>query len=204
MSAVPIANFLVEFASELPQPAASPELAPVIPVVGELDWEAKLDEAYARGLVEGRQAVEAAADARMAEQRAEFEASLAAARAEWNAQTSELSAKFANALQAYGEQVGDAVAQVMRPFLAEAVLMRAVSEICVTVAELAAANPGLSIEIAGPQDTFEAVRNGLPPAIADALVHTPADGVELTVKAGTSLLETRIATWLEEVLVSTE
>lgn len=204
MSAVPIANFLVEFASELPQPVASPVLAPVMSVVDELDWEAKLDEAYARGLVEGRQAVEATADARMEQQRTEFEASLAAARADWCEETSALSAKFADALQQYGQQVGDAVAQVLRPFLAEAVLMRAVSEICTTVRELAAANPGLKIEIAGPADTFEAVRNGLPQAIAEALVFTPADSIELTVKAGTSVLETRIATWLEDVLVSTE
>ncbi|MDH4983660.1 hypothetical protein [Hyphomicrobium sp. D-2] len=204
MSAIPIANFLVEFASELPQPVASPMLAPVMSVVDELDWEAKLDEAYARGLVEGRQAVEAMADARIEEQRAEFEASLSAARAGWCEETSALSAKFADALQQYGQQVGDSVAQVLRPFLAEAVLMRAVSEICTTIADLAAANPGLTIEIAGPKDTFEAVRNGLPPVIAEALVYTPADSIELTVKAGTSLLETRIATWLEEVLVAAE
>lgn len=203
MSAVPIANFLVEFASE-PPPVASPVLAPAEPISDALDWEARLDEAYARGLVEGRQAIEATADARLEEQRASFAAELDAAREAWREEIAALSSGLGTALRDNGRQIGDAVAQALQPFLSEAVTKRAVEELCAILTDLTVANLGMQVEVTGPSDTFEAVRQGLPPSLADALKFTPGEGIEITVKAGASLLETRIGAWLEELRAELE
>ena len=200
MSGVPIANFLVDFGNkDLSLELAPATLTPVLPIVEEVNWGDRLEEARARGFEEGRQAAEAEVETRLAEQKVEAEQYIAAARASWCAEAGpQLADQFTNAVREMEERITTAVERALRPFLVSAVRMHAVNELRVTLEEFVGKNPGIALEISGPEDLLDAVRERLPAWLKE-VSYTANDAREIRVKAGTALIETRISNWLETI-----
>ncbi len=200
MSGVPIANFLVDFGNkDLSLELAPATLSPVLPIVEEVNWAERLEEARARGFEEGRQAAELEVEKRLSEQKAEAEQDIAAARATWCAEAGpQLADQFSTAVREMEDRVTDALERVLRPFLVSAVRKHAISELRATLEELVGKNPGIALEISGPEDLLEAVRESLPASLKD-VGYAANDAREIQVKAGTALIETRIANWLDSI-----
>ncbi len=200
MSIVPAAPFLVEFGSEPPAAIAEEMLHGAIPTVeaGGGDSE-QLEEAYARGIEEGKAAAEAEAETRLAEQKAELEQSLAAAREAWCREEGErLVAQLAAAMDQLEERIATAAEQVLRPLLSLAVRDRAVADLRTTLHEMISSNPEIVLEISGPEDLLEAVRASLSGSVA-AVSYVTTEGLDVQIKAGGAVIETRIAAWLHEI-----
>jgi hypothetical protein len=198
VSGVPVAQFLVDFGNKPPPDDVTEEVQAEAPGLGDAYWAERVDEAYARGLEEGKTAAEADAAARLEEHNAAAEVGLVAAREAW---TQEAGPRFAAAI---GEAVADmenrlaeAVERVLRPFLAQAVRDQAIRQLRAIVQDLVGNNPGLTMEISGPEDLLEAVGASLSPNVATVsfIANTATD---IQIKAGSSLIETRIAAWLKD------
>lgn len=197
---MPIANFLVDFGNkDLSLELGPPTLSPVLPIIEEVNWDERLEEAHARGYEEGRQAADADAEVRIAEQKAAVEQDIAAARAAWCAEAGpQLADQFSNAVREMEDRITNAIERVLRPFLVSAVRARAVDELRATLEEFVGKNPGIALEISGPEDLLEAVRDSLPVSLKD-VSYAANDADEIQVKAGTALIETRISNWLESI-----
>jgi len=205
VSGVPIANFLVDFGNkDLSLELAPATLSPVLPIAEEVNWAERTEEAHARGFEEGRQAAEAEMETRLAECKAETEREIAAARAAWCAEAGpQLAAQFSTAVREMEDRVTDAIERILRPFLVSAVRRHAVNELRTTLEDLIGKNPGVALEISGPEDLLEAVRESLPESLKE-VSYAANDAREIQVKAGTALIETRISNWLETIAGQTE
>ena len=143
MSAVPAARFLADF-------SAGGDFAP--PPAGAVKADqnsggaaAKLEEAYGRGLLNGRAAVQAQFNIKLEEQRKEFATELAAEREKWAAETGE---HLANCLQAavqeFEGRVAETTARILKPFLEAEVRRQAVAELQANLSVLVSSDPGVS------------------------------------------------------------
>lgn len=198
MRGVPVAQFLVDFGNKPPPADVTEEVQAEAPGLGDAYWAERVEEAYARGLEEGRTAAEVDAVARLQEQIAAAEEGVAAAREAW---TQEAGPHFAAAIgEAVAEmenRLAEAVERVLRPFLARAVRDQAIGQLRAIVQDLVGNNPGLTMEISGPEDLLEAVGACLSPNVA-TVSFVANNATDVQIKAGSSLIETRIAAWLKD------
>ncbi|CAN1724009.1 Flagellar assembly protein FliH/Type III secretion system HrpE domain-containing protein [Hyphomicrobium sp. 1Nfss2.1] len=195
MSVAPVAHFLVDFGAA-PLVAAAREESPLAAATPEADWEERLADAYARGIEEGKRLAEAEAIAHLEAQKAAWEKSTAEAREAWCADTgSGISAQIAAAFGELEDQIATAAERVLMPLVSQSARTQAVQQLRNIIVDLAATNPGIGLQISGPEDLLSIVRDSLPASIADP-VYTVTDKTDIQIKAGASLLETRIASWL--------
>lgn len=167
-------------------------------IVGDVATD-PVDEAYVRGVEDGKAAVEAEIAARLEEQKATFERDLVASR---ESSCLEQGTRIAEQLQAaIGDMEGritDSTERVLRPFLDQAIRVQAIVELRATLQELVGKTPGITLEISGPEDLLAAVRASLPASNA-TVSYTANEACDVQVKAGASILETRIAAWLDKI-----
>ena len=115
MSVLPAAPFLVDFDAKSFDPVDVEE-PPVFPAASglEVQWADRVEEAYARGLEEGRRLAEAEAAAQLEEQKAEFEQHLAAAREVWcGEQGPQLAEQMAAAVRGAEDHITQSVPATM-------------------------------------------------------------------------------------------
>ena len=200
MSVVPAALFLMDFGGR----GAALDIADEMLAVDEAAIVADVatdpvDEAYVRGVEDGKAAVEAEIVARLDEQKERFERDLAASR---ESSCLEQGARIAEQLQAaIGDMEGriaDSTERVLRPFLDQVIRVQAIVELRATLQELVGKSPGITLEISGPEDLLAAVRASLPASVA-TVSYNANEACDVQVKAGASILETRIAAWLDQI-----
>jgi flagellar biosynthesis/type III secretory pathway protein FliH len=205
LNVVPAASFLLDFSIGEPMPTMADEplsvpFAAAQPTTQDDDAEKEqLEAAYARGLEEGKAAAEAEAEMRLEEQKASFEQSLAATRELWcREESARLTEQITTAVDELKERIAHSAEHALRPFLAEEVRGRAVSSLHATLQEIVANSPEITLEISGPEDLLEAVRTGLSTSVA-TVSYVAKQSCDVQVKAGASIIETRIAAWLEQI-----
>lgn len=201
MSVVPAASFLVDFGSNEPVAAIADEPPRGAVTAAEDDEGAKeqIEAAYARGLEEGKTAAEAEAEVRLEEQKVALEQSLAASRESWcREEGAQIAEQVKSAIGDLEERIAHATEHVLRPFMMQAVREKAVAELRTTLQQLVAMSPGITLEISGPEDLLEAVRAGLSESVA-TMSCVANDACDVQVKAGASVVETRIAAWLQQI-----
>lgn len=169
-----------------------------------------LEAARAAGLAAGRLAAQEEAEAALAALRAEHETQLseavAQARAAWaNEQGEALARQVEAAFRTLRDEVEHGVAAVLRP-LAEAGAAREAArlmadEIARLMAGGGVSQDGAPLEIAGPADLIDAVRDALDadprvgpqPSREGRLLFIEADGVDALARLGRVEVETRLA-----------
>jgi len=158
-----------------------------------------VDEAYVRGVEDGKAALEAEMVARFEEQKAASEQALAVSREAWCLEEgARIAEQFKTAIGDMEERIADSTERVLRPFLGQAIRVQAIAELRATLQELLGKTPGLTLEISGPEDLLAALRASLPASIA-TVSYVANEACDVQVKAGASILETRIAAWLDQV-----
>lgn len=198
MSVIPVAAFLIDFDAKVVVPDVAEETSRfVFGGVGEMQAIDPVEEAYARGIEEGRLASDADAEARIEELKAGMERSLAATRQAWcEEQGPQIALAITSAIREMEDSVAQSVASVLRPFLAQAVREKAIGALRTLLQDLLASTPDVRLEVSGPEDLLAAVRASLP--TQSAVTYVASEGVDVQVKAGASVIETRIAEWLRE------
>jgi hypothetical protein len=193
----PVARFLVDFGSK-PLPEVVVDALPLsAPGLSEQDIAERVDEAYVRGVDEGRRAAEEEGALRVEEQKLATQRAIEAARAAWADEIGpHISAQIESAFDTLQQQIAAAAERALMPFLARAARDEALRQLRATVEGLLAVNPGISLEISGPEDLLDSVRASLPASVA-AASFVVTDKADVQLKAGTSLIETRIAAWIK-------
>lgn len=198
MSVVPAAPYLVDFsAKDIASEVGEESPRPSSTVGGDSDWAERVEEAHARGIEEGRKAAEAETIARLEEQKAALEQGLATARMSWcEEQGPRIAEQIGMAVRDLEDRIAESVERVLRPFLAEAARDEAIRQLRAIVEELIATNPGITLEISAPEDLLSTVRASLSASVV-TVSYVVNEACDVQLKAGASIIETRIAAWLK-------
>ncbi len=196
MSAVPAARYLTDFGAA---GDARPPHAGGMPVKPDSTAAAKLDEAFARGVEDGRAAAEAEFEARLEEQRSEFDARLVAERQEWATSIGEeMANRLLGAVKEFEGRVAETTARILKPFVAAEFHRQAVDELRASLDALLATGSGVSLDIRGPADVLENLKQHLAGKMA-AVTYTPSDDCDVRIAAGQATLETRLKHWMAKL-----
>jgi hypothetical protein len=198
MIAVPAARYLADFGAD--GDARAPHAGSGAPVKNDsATAAARIDEAFARGIDDGRAAAESEFETKLEEQRAEFAAQLAAERQEWAAATGEeLANRLLAAVQEFEGRVAETTARILKPFLAAELRRQAIAELQSSLDMLLATDSGVSLSISGPADILEALRGQLSGKTA-TVTYTPSDDCDVRIVAGPAMLETRLKGWMAKL-----
>ncbi|AMB43690.1 MULTISPECIES: hypothetical protein [Methylobacteriaceae] len=162
------------------------------------DREALIAAAEVRGREQGRaEALEewsAQAALERAAQQALFEEGLAQARRDWTEAQGEILAQgFVAAMQALDATLSDRVARLIAPVLGQALQRQALDELGAALKRILAEPQQAAVQVRGPDDLIAALaaRFGGSTGIA----FEAAEGPEVTVRAGETVIETELAAW---------
>jgi hypothetical protein len=172
-----------------------PQQAPA--AAAEADLAERVEDAYSRGIEEGKRAAEAETVVLLEQQKAALDQSLAAAREAWcNEQGPRIAEQIGTAIRDMEDRIADSAERVLRPFLAQAVRDQAIGQLRAIVNELIATNPGITLEISGPEDLLNATRTSLSSSAANTS-YVVNEACDVQVRLGASVIETRISAWLK-------
>jgi len=195
-SALPVAFYLKELSGE---PARRGGRPLALGGEGASDIEVQISEAHARGILEARAEAQVEIDAAITKQAAEFDKKLATERQRWAAEQGErLAEMIALRLGEIEQGVAGCVSRILQPFLVERIRAKAVEELSRSLGAMLSKGEFAKITISGPQDLLSAIEARVA-ANHPGLSFEAAEGVELTVVADDTILETRMGSWGEAI-----
>ena len=196
MRSATLSDFLPDFGPRPAEPAGMAEpSAPPRPAVEPVDTERLVAEAAARA--------EAALEARLVEEhsrqmdaeRARHAGEIDRIMADLGAEAgARIAARLDEAQTRVTALVGDVVARILGTMLSEAMQKRSLEALAATITAAMSDAEALRIGIRGPLSLFEPVEQALGSRAAQ-VDFTDADGFDLTVSLGDTVIETRIAEW---------
>ncbi|MEQ4600399.1 MAG: hypothetical protein ABN488_21800 [Methylobacteriaceae bacterium] len=162
------------------------------------DREALIAAAEARGREQGRaEAMEecsAQAALERAAQQALFEEGVAQARRDWTEAQGEILAQgFVAAMQALDATLSDRVARLIAPVLGQALQRQALDELGAALKRILAEPQRAAVQVRGPDDLIAALAARL--GGSTGIAFEAAEGPEVTVRAGETVIETELAAW---------
>ena len=178
-----------------PRRGPAPHRPPAPPLEADVDWEARLTEAYHRGVQEGLDAGKAEAATARAMERAEMQKRAVVERLDF--QMNEF-ARLAEALTAgFAElerRVAQAAARALKPLVQERVVQQLVDELADNVARLTRAGGAGLLKVRGPQRLLAALKDKIA-ALAVAVEYVEEEGVEITVNAQSTEIRSELQAW---------
>lgn len=159
----------------------------------------RINEAHAAGVAEGRAAAAQEWSRKLEEQRAFHEKQLSVERLTWaNREADKLTEQLSVAVQDIETRIADTVADLLKPFLTGALRQRAMTDLLKAIDTVLMKDEAITLDIAGPEDLLQLLREKLSGKNM-ALHFTPAEGPEIRVVAGQTILETQLASWVAKV-----
>jgi hypothetical protein len=207
MIARPVAEFLVQMELGASEPAAlfiptDADLTPMWSEEAKEDPQAQIDAARDEAYAAGVEAATAGHAAQLALAREQFAAELATARETWAREEGDrLREQLAAALLAMEETFADAVGRVLQPFVVAALRQRMIDKLIDGVRTIAGSADKIVIQISGPADLLEILRQHLQAAPA-AIEYVTHDGVDVRVVAEQTSIDTQLKAWID--LIATE
>jgi hypothetical protein len=198
MNAVPAADFLTDFGVGADAVPASADAAQAQDA-NAASVAAKLEEAYARGLLTGRATAQAQFNAKLNEQRTTFVAELAAERLKWTTEVGEaLANQISAAVAEFETRVAETTARILKPFLEVELRRQAVEELRAGLNALVSADPSVSLHISGPPDVLEM----LAAQLAEKSItgeYVANEDCEVKIVAGPAAIETCLRHWMDRL-----
>jgi hypothetical protein len=203
MSVRPVAFYLMDFGSkerhlpgQLDEAAASSfsfEDAP------QEDMSLLLEEAAARGREEGKEAVRADYEQQLAEEKSQFEKTLAQERNRWvDDEGAKIEAVVTAAFERLEIEIAACNERILQPFL-EMVLRRQVIDALVENLSIMMSSEQHSlIRISGPGDLLSALQAKLP-AFSGAIEFMPDESCDVTVIADQTIIESQMQAWIDRI-----
>jgi hypothetical protein len=176
---------LVATAAEEPPPAAP----------ATLDIEARLAEAYERGVQEGRIEAHAEHARREAARDADHETRFQRERQEFQANKyAQLADALAAGLIEIEERIACVVARILEPYLAEEQTKLVVKALCEDIDKLLSADAPPLLRISGPEKVLVALRERLSGQPVE-VEYWLNDGVDAIVQTHNTRIETQLQNW---------
>lgn len=159
----------------------------------------KIEDAYTRGFEAGQAAAQAALEEKLKQQQDYYAQQQSIERYTWaNRESDVLAAQIGDGLKEIEARVANTVARLLRPFFGDAARTQAVEELVDALEVLLGNDEGLTLEVSGPEDLLEMLRNKLGNRNV-AVLFAPGQGAEVRVSAGQTLLETTLGRWMQRV-----
>lgn len=199
MTAIPLSRCLDELWPDgRTRPSPSSSAVPVALVQPVAPPESLFEEAHERGRQEAFAVARAEYERALGEQRRLFDERLAAEREKWVATQSEvIVGRFEESFQALETTVSSLVAQVLKPFVADALKTSVLEDLSSVLKELIAKGRASHLRIAGPEDLLAALKQKL--ADHSGVEYVPSATGELEIEADRTLLETRLSEWRRQL-----
>jgi len=205
MSAVPVASYLAEFGSGADVGSGGPAWAPLGAGDGERGAtaadvvSARIEAAQAAGFASGKAAAMAILDARLKDQRAEFERELTSEREAWVAGEAErLATRLTGGLGELEQRLAETTARVLEPFLRAELRRQAIADLRAELEVLLRKDAGIGISVAGPEDLLQALRDRLS-GTSCAVTYLANTEPDVRIAAGQTILETRLEAWAAKI-----
>lgn len=193
--ALPVAYYLNDLDGDVPHRGGNA----MTPGGMASDIEARIADAHARGILEGRTVAQGEAEAAREAFAAAAEQKLKTERQRW---TDEEGARLARLLQDamsnLETRIAGRVGDVLKPVLAEEVRVRAVAQLSDTLHDLLAKGTYAAVAVSGPDDLLTRIRDRLG-ADGEAVVFTATEEVDVSVKADDTIIEARIGAWVRAI-----
>jgi len=159
----------------------------------------QLDEAYSRGYEEGKAAAIADMEGQIEQEREHNKKQLELERYTWaSRETDALTERIDSGFKEIETKLADIIARILRPFLTEVSRNRAIAELLSALDMILAADEGVTLEISGPEDLLELLREKLNSRNI-AVLFTPSDEPEVRMVAGQTIVETCLGQWVQRV-----
>ncbi len=204
MSAVPVARYLADFASEMgggrkvTQTMPAPK-APASERSAEELLAEQIEAAFQRGFDAGRIEATAAAEARYTQQTKQFQANRAAERQAWAQHEGEkLVSVFAERMTALEEEIATAAARALAPVMFDKARLDTVAELRTILEDFISRQRGVAIEASGPEDLLTILQQGLKAQNLNISI-VPSDDVDVRIRIGETVLETQFAALAEKI-----
>jgi hypothetical protein len=203
MALISAAKFITEFSTEgkpKEMPHVWPTQAQAFKTAAASARSApRADDAYERGVAAGKASVLADIETRLEAERARYAQQLELERFTWaNREAEKLAELFATGIGEIETNIANITARILKPFLAENAHRQAIAELIEALETLMGKNQGMTLEIFGPEDLLELIREKLRDRNVAALF-TPSDGVDVRVVAGQTILETSLGLWMDKL-----
>jgi len=182
---------------EAPALAPSPSLAPP-PEPGAAPLPSpKLEQSMLKAFEEGREA----ARREFAEERARLENSMALdvarERVKWAREEGQrLAEAHRAAIADFETRCAQAVANILRPFLTQAVIARVTESLVQNIEVLLASRRRSLFEISGPQDLLDALKEKFAEQQA-SIAYSLNDGLDVRVRVDETIIETQLGAWMQ-------
>ncbi|MEJ2116862.1 MAG: hypothetical protein P8Y67_00880 [Alphaproteobacteria bacterium] len=185
-----------EFAKRFHKQQAAPEKHIPTPPIETISSFA--EENYERGLEEGKAAGLAELEAKLEELRQFLEQQHELERCTWaNREATVLASKLQEGLHEIENTVANSVASILKPFLTELMHEQAVSNLVKTLQTLLTKGEGTNLEIYGPEDLLQLLREKLD-AQGIKAAFIPENTPDLRVRVGQTVIETQLAAWISK------
>lgn len=195
----PAATFLSHFEPEVERPvAARPSLRTMLTGVSDTKSpKQQINDAFERGVAEGRLAALQECEALHADRLAVLKAAHAAERAAWVSSEGEnLRKGLAEGLRTLEERIATSAVAVLEPFIEQAVVIKAREDLLQRLKIILSDGKGWRISARGRKDLLDYLKAVLPENVDPTLEAT--DG-ELTVSVADTVLHTALTEWIEEL-----
>lgn len=197
MTALPVAYYLKELSGEVSRRGG--RALGAFGHDGASDIEAQLEEAHARGVLEGRAAAQAEFSAAAEAQAAASEQKLASERQTWASDEGQrLGGLISAGLDDLEQRISNVVGEVLKSFLSEQAKDKAVTELAQSLREMVSKGDYAKIVVSGPADLIEAMEKQIDTG-RGGVSFVASSGSDLTVSADETILATRIGAWIDVI-----
>ena len=203
MAPISAAKFIAEFGTE-GKPQEAPYVWPTQKqafnvAAASARTAPRIDDAYERGLAAGKAAIMADIETRLEAERVYYAQQLELERFTWaNREAEKLAEMFAAGIREIETNVVNVTARILKPFLGERAHRQAIAELLEALELLIGKDQGMTLEIFGPDDLLQLIREKLRDRNVAALF-SPRDGVDVRVVAGHTILETSLGAWMDKL-----
>jgi hypothetical protein len=203
MAPISAAKFITEFGAE-GKPKEAPYVWPTQKqafnvAAASARTAPRIDDAYERGLAAGKAAIMADIETRLEADRVYYAQQLELERFTWaNREAEKLAEMFAAGIREIETNVVNVTARILKPFLGERAHRQAIAELLEALELLIGKDQGMTLEISGPDDLLQLIREKLRDRNVAALF-SPRDGVDVRVVAGHTILETSLGAWMDQL-----
>jgi hypothetical protein len=197
MGAIPVARYLVEFNRDRTGHAAEPEVEPIARP-GKVAVVAT-EEAYTRGVRDGRASAKAVADASLIELRQRHAEELANTRRVWTEEEgATIERRLEDGVTRLELSIAESVGRILEPLLTDSIRHRAIEELIETLKLVLSKDEGVTFHISGPEDLLKIIQNGLDGKTV-AVVYAPGEQTDVRVVAGKTFMETCLGAWMAKL-----
>jgi hypothetical protein len=203
MRPIPIAQYLNQFGRAEPTPADrvhrdSVLLRPRV-LSTPADTEARVEEAYARGKMDGLEIARADAAAALSLEQTDREARENARRLAWQAnEIGQFAEKIEGAMTAIEDRLAQSVARILKPFLVEERVKHITDALSENLSKILSRDTPALLKITGPEALLSVLRDQLS-SQSVAVEYVAAEGLDVTIEANQTIIKSQLQAWIDHI-----